>query len=89
MAIEQIFDSASSIMTLVSFITFCGILLWTFALRKNADFAVQAALPFADDAADEVANQAAHQAAHQATHQATNHAANKVANRAARESGHG
>ena len=81
MAIEQIFDSASSIMTLVSFITFCGILLWTFALRKNADFAVQAALPFADDAADEVANQAAHQAANQA--------ANKVANQAARESGHG
>ena len=77
MAIEQIFDSASSIMTLVSFITFCGILLWTFALRKNADFAVQAALPFADDAADEVANQAANQAAHKATKQA------------ARESGHG
>ena len=77
MAIEQIFDNASSIMTLVSFLTFCGILLWTFALRKNADFAVQAALPFADDAADEVANQAANQAAHKATKQA------------ARESGHG
>ena len=81
MAIEQIFDSASSIMTLVSFLTFCGILLWTFALRKNADFAVQAALPFADDAADEVANLAANQAAHKA--------ANKAANKAARESGHG
>ena len=77
MAIEQIFDSASSIMTLVSFITFCGILLWTFALRKNADFAVQASLPFADDAADEVANQAASQVAH------------KAAKTAARESGHG
>ena len=77
MAIEQIFDSASSIMTLVSFLTFCGILLWTFALRKNADFAVQAALPFADDEADEVAHQAAHHAAHHAAQQAS------------RESGHG
>jgi len=81
MAIEQIFDSASSIMTLVSFLTFCGILLWTFALRKNADFAVQAALPFADDEADEVAHHAAKQAAKQATKQA--------AKQAARESGHG
>ncbi|MES3020464.1 MAG: cbb3-type cytochrome c oxidase subunit 3 [Pseudomonadota bacterium] len=49
MAIEQIFDNASSIMTLVSFLTFLGILLWTFALRKNADFATQAAIPFADE----------------------------------------
>jgi cytochrome c oxidase cbb3-type subunit 4 len=52
MAIEHIFDSASSVMTLISFVTFLGILLWTFVLRKNADFATQAALPFADDAAD-------------------------------------
>ena len=49
MAIEHIFDSASSVMTLVSFVTFLGILLWTFALRSNADFATQAALPFADE----------------------------------------
>ena len=52
MALEQIFDSASSVMTVISFTTFLGILLWTFVLRKNADFATQAALPFADDAAD-------------------------------------
>lgn len=52
MAIQHIFDSASSIMTLVSFITFCGILAWTFALRRSADFDAQAALPFADDEAD-------------------------------------
>ncbi len=50
MAIEHLFDSASGIMTLVSFATFLGILLWTFVLRKNADFAAQAAIPFADDA---------------------------------------
>ena len=48
MAIEHIFDSASSVMTLVSFVTFLGILLWTFALKRGADFERQAALPFAD-----------------------------------------
>ena len=50
---EHIFDSASSIMTVISFATFIGILLWTFALRSDADFTTQAALPFLDDAADE------------------------------------
>jgi cytochrome c oxidase cbb3-type subunit 4 len=49
---EQLFDSASSIMTVISFATFCAILLWTFALRSNADFATQAALPFADEPQD-------------------------------------
>jgi cytochrome c oxidase cbb3-type subunit 4 len=52
MAIEHIFDSASSVMTLVSFVTFIGILLWTFALRSGADFDTQAALPFADEEND-------------------------------------
>ncbi len=52
MAIENIFDSASSVMTLVSFTTFCGILLWTFVLRKRSDFERQAAIPFADEHAD-------------------------------------
>jgi cytochrome c oxidase cbb3-type subunit 4 len=49
MAIEQLFDSASSIMTVISFTTFCGILLWTFVLKGNRDFETQAALPFADE----------------------------------------
>ena len=49
MAIDYVFDRASSIMTVVSFITFLGILLWTFALKRNDDFAAQAALPFADE----------------------------------------
>jgi len=53
MALDTLFDNASSIMTLVSFTTFLGILLWTFALKRNDDFAAQAALPFADDAAGE------------------------------------
>jgi cytochrome c oxidase cbb3-type subunit 4 len=50
---DRIFDSASSIMTLISFITFLGILLWTFVLRSNDDFARQAALPFADETDEE------------------------------------
>ncbi|UOD28621.1 cbb3-type cytochrome c oxidase subunit 3 [Massilia violaceinigra] len=49
MAIEHIFDSASSVMTVISFTTFLGILLWTFVLKGNKDFETQAALPFADD----------------------------------------
>jgi cytochrome c oxidase cbb3-type subunit 4 len=53
MAIEQIFDSASSVMTVISFTTFIGILVWTYLLRRNADFATQAALPFADETSEE------------------------------------
>ena len=52
MAIEHIFDSASSVMTVISFATFLGILLWTFAVKGRADFEQQAALPFADDVDD-------------------------------------
>lgn len=50
MTLVDIFDHASSIMTLLSFITFVGILAWTFVLRRERDFADAAALPFADDA---------------------------------------
>ena len=53
MELQQIFDQASSIMTLISFLTFIGILLWTFAWKRNSDFAQQAALPFADEHVDE------------------------------------
>ncbi|MYM69495.1 CcoQ/FixQ family Cbb3-type cytochrome c oxidase assembly chaperone [Pseudoduganella sp. FT55W] len=49
MAIETVFDSASSVMTVISFITFAGILWWAYVRHKEADFAVAAALPFADD----------------------------------------
>ena len=57
---QTIFDNASSIMTLISFLTFVGILLWTFVLRKNADFATQAALPFADESVDDDKGEAGH-----------------------------
>ena len=49
MGIEHIFDSASSVMTVISFVTFVGILLWAFVLHRGTDFAQAAALPFADD----------------------------------------
>ena len=46
---EQIFDSASSVMTVVSFITFVGIVVWTYALKGKGDFEQAASLPFADE----------------------------------------
>jgi cytochrome c oxidase cbb3-type subunit 4 len=52
MGIEKLFDSASSIMTVVSFVTFIGILWWTFITHSNSDFDAAAQLPFADDEAD-------------------------------------
>ena len=52
MAIEHVFDVASSVMTVASFATFIGILLWTFVLKGGADFDTAAALPFADADAD-------------------------------------
>lgn len=51
MAIENLFDSASSVMTVVSFTTFVGILWWTFS-RSNSDFDAAARLPFDDEALD-------------------------------------
>jgi cytochrome c oxidase cbb3-type subunit 4 len=48
MAIENVFDQASSVMTVISFITFAGILWWTWT-RREADLATAAQLPFADE----------------------------------------
>jgi cytochrome c oxidase cbb3-type subunit 4 len=52
MSIDTIFDRASSVMTVLSFATFIGILLSAFLLRGSADFEDAAALPFADEEAD-------------------------------------
>jgi len=49
MALQQIFDNASSVMTVISFTTFLGIVGWTYVLRKNSDFDKAARLPFVDD----------------------------------------
>ena len=50
MALQQIFDDASSVMTVISFATFMGIVLWTYLLHKGSDFDAAARLPFMDDA---------------------------------------
>lgn len=52
MGIEKLFDSASSIMTVVSFTTFIGIVWWTFIMHRNSDFDTAAQLPFADEWVD-------------------------------------
>lgn len=52
MALQHIFDDASSVMTVVSFVTFLGIVGWTYLLRKGSDFDKAAALPFADEAGE-------------------------------------
>jgi len=49
MAIENLFDSASSIMTVISFVTFAGIVWWTYVSHKKSDFDAAAQLPFVDD----------------------------------------
>ncbi|MFS2024643.1 cbb3-type cytochrome oxidase subunit 3 [Massilia sp. CT11-137] len=53
MAIQHIFDDASRVMTVVSFVCFLGILAWTFVLRREQDFAATAAIPFDDDVEDD------------------------------------
>ncbi len=40
---------ASSIMTVVSFLTFVGILVWTFVMHRGSDFDKAARTPFADE----------------------------------------
>lgn len=52
MALQHIFDDASSVMTVVSFVTFLGIVAWTYVLRGSGDFERAAQLPFMDEAAD-------------------------------------
>ncbi|OON62420.1 cytochrome C oxidase Cbb3 [Massilia sp. KIM] len=53
MAIQTIFDDASSLMTVISFATFISIVAWTYLLHKRSDFDAAASLPFADAHLDE------------------------------------
>ena len=48
----HILDDASSVMTVISFVTFLGIVGWTYVLRKRSDFDIAARLPFADEAGE-------------------------------------
>ncbi len=52
MTIDILLDNASSVMTVVSALTFVGILYWTFGRHRSADFDRAASLPFADEHAD-------------------------------------
>ncbi|MGZ3253299.1 MAG: cbb3-type cytochrome oxidase subunit 3 [Burkholderiaceae bacterium] len=49
MTIANLLIDASSVMTVISFVTFIGILWWTFSKQRNADFNAAAMLPFADE----------------------------------------
>jgi cytochrome c oxidase cbb3-type subunit 4 len=49
MAIETIINDAGIVTTVISFITFIGILWWTFGFKRGRDFDAIACLPFADD----------------------------------------
>ena len=49
MMVSFIFD-ARSVITVVSFLTFIGILWWTYIARRSSDFDEAAHLPFADEA---------------------------------------
>ena len=60
MAIENLFDRASSVMTVISFITFVGILWWTFISKKETDFAKAAQLPFDDEHLDKLDRENGH-----------------------------
>jgi len=52
MNLESLFELASRAMTVASFITFVGILWWTFVHHKRADFDNAAAAVLADDDAN-------------------------------------
>jgi len=54
MSLDHIFDSASSVMTVISFITFAGICAWAWSRNKQDDFAQAARLPFADEEKQDV-----------------------------------
>ena len=52
MAIENFLTDARSVLTVVSFVTFLGIIWWSYSKRRASAFAEAAMLPFADDADD-------------------------------------
>lgn len=51
---DNLFDNASRVMTVISFITFIGIVAWAYARRNQDGFAQAAQLPFADEEEDHV-----------------------------------
>ena len=49
MALAQFFDDASIVMTVVSLITFVGILLWVYVLKSKRDYERDANMLFDDN----------------------------------------
>ena len=49
MSIENLIMDARSVVTVLSFISFIGIVLWAYSARRGADFEAAANLPFADE----------------------------------------
>ena len=49
MSTDTFFDQASSIMTVLSFLCFLGIIAWAYSARRRSDFAQAEQLPFADE----------------------------------------
>jgi cytochrome c oxidase cbb3-type subunit 4 len=49
---EAFFTEAARLMTVVTTLTFLGIVWWAFSKRRQSDFEAAARLPFADDFMD-------------------------------------
>ena len=60
MAIENLFDQASSVMTVVSFVTFIGIVWWAYIHHKETDFSNAAQAPFDDEPLKSTAEREVH-----------------------------
>lgn len=50
---ENLFADARSVITVVSFLTFIGIVCWAYLVHRGKDFEAAANLPFADEPAVE------------------------------------
>jgi cbb3-type cytochrome oxidase subunit 3 len=46
---DYLMNNASIVITVISLATFVGILVWVYALHRNADFDAAARIPFDDD----------------------------------------
>jgi len=49
MGLENLIIDARSVITVLSFISFIGIVWWAYSARRGADFEAAANLPFADE----------------------------------------
>lgn len=52
MTFDTLITDARSLYTLLSFLTFVGITVWTYGARRKEAFVAAANLPFADDPQD-------------------------------------